>query len=289
MKNKKFIFIALALLSTSLASCADVSELYLNAAYSTGVFANNYYTTWDTRLENRETVQSFEVSGDKLRLRKYDSLKEEHNYKSEDMMYNGKKLSFPGSADSFGLKDDPNSGYNTCLGYNKKLTNIDTSFSYGVISKVFDGRTTCHGHSSRARLQLQENVGFGYVFPKELNSYKYVALSLVGGADLPGGTKGFDVSINLTVSFYKYDYNNNKFNSYDFHLNNITLETMKGTNNVYLYGFYFDDFLPANELKRCKAMSVNYSINECETLDNNPDNNFGALLYEVLLPDSTWN
>lgn len=288
MKMNKITFIALALTTLSLASCADVSELYKSDAYSTEVFVDNYYTTWDNRLENSKSVKSFDVTGEKLRLRKYDGAGTSHNYKSEDMTFNDNTLAYPGGADSFGSKEDPKSGYNTTLGYNKKLTNIDSCFSYGVISKVFDGRTSCHGHSSRARLQLKENVGFGYVFPKELNSYKYIGLSLVGGADLPS-MRGFDVSINLTVSFYKYNYQAKVFESYDFHLNNILLETMSGTNNVYLYGFYFDDFLEANELKRANAISVNYTINANEVLDANPDNNFGALLYEIILPDSTWN
>ena len=289
-KMNKLGIALLSLFTISLASCADVSELYLNAAYSTSIFADNYYTTWDDRLANREQEKSFVVEGDKLRLRTYDGAQNKSdNYKLEDMMFNGKKLDYPGYADSLGSVDDPNSGYNTALGYNKKLTSIDTSFSYGVISKIFDGRTTCHGHSSRARLQLKENVGFGYVFPKELNTYNYIGLSLVGGADLPGNTPGFNVTINLTISLYKYDYNSNMFKSYDFHLNNIDLETMKGTNSVYLYGFYFDDFLEPGELKRAKAISVNYEIVKSDTLDQNPDANFGALLYEMLLPDSTWN
>jgi hypothetical protein len=70
---------------------------------------------------------------------------------------------------------------------NKKLSLIDSSFSKGILSKLYNGQMRCDAWNSYAYLELDE-TGYGAYFPKELTSSKYFAMVVRGGSNTPDGT-----------------------------------------------------------------------------------------------------
>ena len=94
-------------------------------------------------------------------------------------------------------------------GRQNNLTKIDSSFNYGITSKLYDGRLDCGGYYQLSRVQLKRE-GFGTRLPEALDINKF-QMSVRGGStcETPLGRK-LDFDYFLTI------YTNNDYYEFAF-------------------------------------------------------------------------
>lgn len=293
--RKKIAFALLSTLAFVLTSCMnDVAELYEGHAYDTGVFAENYYSTWNDALKNSvapvaktyevTSANSFQVEEDAdfVQLRGPDGL--------PDGFRNGQ------SGDYYSyFADAPHEDAGVGYGPSNNLISIDSSFARGFLSRLYDGRVHCDGITyAQTRVQI-DGSGYGALFPKELMSYRYFALSLRGADETANLGTSFNIDINLT--FYVYNFDSSLYVPYLFQMKNFPIMTNSGGRTT-IIGFYFAGVMGAdvNLIRRASGMSITFSFAEeydGYTLDREDaaegKEHFALMLYEVLLPKSTWN
>jgi len=269
----------------------DVQELYDGHAYDTGDFMQNYYPVWNDGLaagrigEVAKTYQitttnGFQIESDddiENKLRPTDSKNTDGDY-----------YSFTSDTPH----DDAEYGY----GPSNNLIAIDEVFAKGFLSRLYDGRIHCDGVTyAQTRVQIDQG-GYGTLFEKELTSYRYFAISLKGADESERSYAG-GIDVNLDVTFYVYDYDDNLYIPYLFRFQNFAIMTNSGMRTTVL-GFYFDLIMGEDIalLRRASAMSVTFSLAaeyDDITIDRNDiasgKDHFSLMLYEILLPHSTWN
>ena len=128
MNKKPLIFLLAAF---TLAGCAKTNLLYGENAYNSPVFDENYYTEW-------EDIKSLDTKGSS-EIVYYESKTTPGFFcsaltDSKEKMYVGgveeKKYTWAGDKEKQ-------------FGYNNNLSKTEKQFSYGVTSKLFDGRVRC--------------------------------------------------------------------------------------------------------------------------------------------------
>lgn len=179
-------------------------------------------------------------------------------------------------------------------------TAINDFFKKGMFSKMTDGLLACDGSGPLVRMQINEQ-GFAKQFDYELIDYKVLTLSLRGGTNIPyheiSTPRIPTANINLTVSFYVEESVSNQARkvSFVFPIEDLRTDDNAQTNIIHLY---FADVMTAEQLaliKRANAMSVSYELVEHDLIKpdgiDNPlnDYEFAVMMYEIMLPYSTWN
>jgi hypothetical protein len=307
---KKNVFkLLLPLICLSLTSCmGDVSELYGQNAYDSSLFINNYYQDYSQKLLDGKYKEDKNFEVNKV-IKSYNELYVKLNGNYDD--FNSRKSSgeqlmwnYPGTIYS----DIAPQGVDTYFGATHSLAfgkNGNSAFARGYTSKLYDGRVSCSGGHALSRVQLSEK-GYGTVFPLELSSYRYITLALRSATDIEGGLGTYS-TIDLTVTFYVFDYTNHEYQRYNFLLNDLNLTTdnlevpgvatSEGGSQTQMISFLFSEVsgLENNALYRASAMSMSYTLKDNSLsipLTTNPKeegNHYAVMLYEVLLPLSTWN
>ncbi len=324
------------LICLSLISCADTSELYKGNAYIAVNFIDNRYSIWPDKLKNatiKETKNlvnvkedgstngcyfaGSDIAGDGVTCYGYNQLKARH---PEAVTVDGTKDGTPlywtipsgGMTLSNGTRiyagaDIINNGVGewadqsplvgVLYGQTKKLNLLNSAFSRGYLSKLYNGQIQCDAWSSYSLVELDRS-GYGTFFPVELHSASYFAFSCRGGSDTPGASGGRLSRFDINVTFYKLE--NEGYTGTTFALDNVPLETNISAEHTSLVGFYFDEvgYDPSGVV----GMSVTYSLKEdkslidgvyvCPTDDfDDPDATYhtGLIMLEVLFPDSEWN
>lgn len=325
--NKKSLCLLL-LLPFFLASCADTSELYPGDAYIGGSFINNHYSVWEDQLKKasiKETKSLVNVQEDGSTAGcyfagsdvngslcyGYNQLKARHPEavsKDGSELYwtipKGMTLSdgtfITTGADimpsGVGEWADQSPLVGVLYGQTKKMSLINSSFSRGYLSKLYNGQIQCDAWSSYSLVELDQS-GYGAFFPAELHSASYFAFSARGGSDTPEGS-GRLSRFNINVTFYKFE--NEGYIGTTFALEDVPLETNISAEHTSLVGFYFDEvgYNPSGVV----GMSVTYSLKEdkasiggetiCPTADFSDPNakyHTALMMLEVFFPDSEWN
>jgi hypothetical protein len=321
IKNKKMLWIAVPFFALSVASCADTDELYRGDRYIGNDFMNNHYSIFDDSLKAVTTAKaSYQVPKDKRfegsgktdnpsgsGMAGHAQFVEKHaadatvNGEVLPWLYNGSDIANFGLTNAGELAD--NSLYEQHqFTQNKKLSLIDSSFSKGILSKLYNGQMRCDAWNSYAYLELDE-TGYGAYFPKELTSSKYFAMVVRGGSNTPDGT-GRLSSFDIIVNFYKHPYGE-AIQKYAFTMPGVTLETNISAEYTILLGFYWSDIDPAFDPKGIVGMSVTYSIPTdgdfigdataraqyptYSNMEETHDYYLALMLYEIMFPDSTWS
>jgi len=324
--NKKKLIILLPFLAMSLASCTDTDELYRGDQYIGGgeSFADNRYNVWYSPLQDDlGLVTDFDVpsskrfsgSGDDSNpsgygLNGYGDLANKHPEAIQYTDSNGYTAPLPWLYNGMdkmpsgvGQWTDNTPLVGEVYGQTKKMSLIDSTFSKGILSKLYNGQIRCDGWNSYAYLQLDQH-GYGALFPKELNTADYFAMVIRGGSNTDASVGGRLSSFDLQVNFYKFPYSSQKYDKYTFNLSSVILETNISAENTSLVGFYFKDF--DFDPKGIVGMSVNYSIKDdseakgyvngvlesvttSSDMDQPADYYLCLMLYEVFFPDSSWN
>ena len=284
-------YLTLLMLAPLLASCSKTSELYADYAYNSPNFMKNYF------------VEKNEV--DKLEI----------NETTSFTLIDGIGYSSKNSLDGI-RKEDNEEGYawsnpldySSEYGRNNNLTKLDNSFAYGYLSKLYDGRVRCEGKFQLSRVQL-DKYGYATYFPKKLEDYKFFSFSLRGATDYdntstdPSPLKG-NVVVDIHLNFYKHIVNSSAYDVVTFNLNNVIIPCDNGgdTNLVTIY--LADDIMIDGQLNRIYnyggniltdtvAMSMSYELKTTrpDLSDDSSvesDHHFAVMLYEVMLPKSTW-
>lgn len=326
MNKKNTLFALLGCLL--LTSCADTAELYEGDAYVSQVFTENCYSVWskglkEARIEKKKTLSNLNEDGTHEGCyfagsdprgdlcSGYGQLASRH----PEAVNNGERTLYwtipsggvrlndgtfvPGGLDiinnGVGVWTDQSGLEEILYGQNKKLTRYNPAFSRGYLSKLYNGQIQCDAWSSYSLVELDKR-GYGTLFPAELHSAPYFAMSCRGGSDTPSG-HGRLSRFQINVTFYKMQ--NDGYVGTTFALDQVPLETNISAEDTSLVGFYFDEvgYDPSGVL----GMSVTFSIQEDEVeIDGtsyHPSNDFteespyytGLMMLEVLFPDSEWN
>ena len=304
--NKRFKLLSLIIPSIVLSSCGyGLREYYKGDAYVSGDFQKDYYDVWDSKIDKRSgksaiiSTETHELNADQdYVFTEYDDpnfrLVDSSSFK--DLTYEDDY--FPNDEDKY-----LDVGY----GPTKKMSRLDKSFRYGILSKLFDGQMFCHGRFQYARVQIKES-GFGKLFSKETDLNSYFAINFKASYDYtkydvadysPWGAtnipNGLLTGVNLKISFYCKSNNGYIQKTFTYPVSNIM------TNGIESPGIYtFFGFRTANyDLSRVAGFSVEFDFDR-DDINANPmrdlkDKNgnpyqldYSLMLYEVFMPNTTW-
>lgn len=280
---KRFLYkLSLLLMVGGLTACGySLDELYDGDSYNSVNFADNYYTRWDSDIAYKETKNkitnpdvetiNLDTSLDSVFTKFSDDNFSDVEPNYADYVYN----------DDYSESPDGNGLYP--YGPNNNLNDIDDSFRYGFISRLFDGELFCDGNFEKARVQLNKD-GFGRTFNKELYSASYFAMSFKTsiefrrvaqnneGEDVNidvarwwlgnGGTLAHTCNIDLTINFYLKNENGYERVPVYYEIDDVKCnysdDTMK-TNYVF---FGFKIGASVETLSRCAGISIEYSYED---------------------------
>ena len=317
--NKKLLLLPMLLVALPLVACADTDQLYPDGAYYTNSFVKNAYEVYEGKtkeakanlapkvLNNEEngywngTGELTDINGSPAKAYGFAQAKSWHpNYFKEG----GKDL-YWGYADGYsditretgiGMWADQSSLYGTIYSQTKKLARNNPAFSKGVLSKLYNGQIKCNAWSYFSMVLLSKE-GYGTLFPKELSSAEYFAMSLRAGSDVDQeGPHGRLVSMDIGVTFYKLN-QDNSLKAEGVKLSSVYLNCNYSSEVTSLVGFTFAD--AGISPKGIVGMSVDYTLVDdgafevgTEVTDNFKDEakgHVGLCMLEVLFPDSNWN
>ena len=269
--NKKSPLLLLAVIA--LTGCAKTNLLYDEFAYNFTEFDKNYYTEW-------EDIKSLEVVN------------------STNMLYSNLYSSDGDDVVIGGVKDEKYTWGGTKenqFGYNNNLAKIEKKFSYGITSKLFDGRVRCEQLYQKSRVQLDKS-GFAMYFPKSLVSAKYLGFACRGGTDFPAGEEFAhnDLKVTFIWSFYLHR-DDGKYDMIVYNLQDVSIPVDNGGNTAFVN---FTPYVGNNfdELYGAVAMSFEWCSNDSRLLERELTDDYtqkekhhlALMLYEVFIGDSIW-
>ena len=262
----------LLLVVVALSGCAKTKLLYGQFAYNYPEFDKNYYTEW-------EDIKDLSISSSSLVSKTPHYSADEGEVTIGDRKIEGYTWG--------GVKEEQ-------FGYNNNLSKIEKKFSYGITSKLFDGRVRCEGLYQKSRVQLDKS-GFAMYFPKSLVSAKYLGFACRGGTSLPAGQEFShdDLNVDFTWSFYIH-LDDGTYNKVIYTLDDVKIPVDNGGNTSFVnfIPYLGDNF---DELVGAVAMSFEWTCDDPRvearglTDDYTKEKDHWALmLYEVFIGDSTW-
>lgn len=271
--NKKIISLLSLVSVFALVGCAKTNPRYLYGenAYNSPIFDENYYTDWDGI---KELLLEGQSNGAYSKLFFSDDSVVIGGIKQEGYTWGG-------------LKEEQ-------FGYNNNLAKIEKKFSYGITSKLFDGRVRCERLYQKSRVQLDKS-GFAMFFPKSLVGVKYLGLACRGGTDYSAGQEFShdDLLVNFSWSFYIH-LENGKYNKVTYKLSNVKIPVDNSGNTAFIsfVPYLGDNF---DELYGAVAMSLEWHcVDDRMPADLTDDytqkekHHLSLMLYEVFIGDSTW-
>lgn len=303
MKNRNKL-IAFIMLNFLLCSCDKTNELYGNKPYDTGTFDGNYYLE-QNNVDNIKIGNVIEKDASSVTYISNPSFGEKLTgiIPSDQQIVtkddNGEEI----TTNLEWNNDVPHDDYGVGYGPTKNLISIDNSFAYGFLSRLYDGRVRCDGYYAESRVQINK-TGYGTFFPKVLQNATYFGIALRGQTSC----EGFDNSIadvDVNIKFYKHNTLKEEHDVIDIKCSNVLIPTnTHGATSFML--FYFIDVLGLNYLDYINgvvAMSMSFKLNEIkgndadkltygnpvDDKDNITNPHFALMLYEVMIPDSSWN
>lgn len=166
------------------------------------------------------------------------------------------------------------------------LSAIDSSFKYGYLSKLYDGRLRCDGYYQLSRVQLNK-TGYATFFPKQLKETVSFGIAIRGGStcQIPLSTH---LKFDIHISFYIHLSNNEKYNKVTYNFVDVPVTTDNGGSTEILSFFNY------GEIDGAVAMSMSFELKEptrdkiTDDMNDKEKDHVAIMLYEILLPDSTW-
>lgn len=169
-------------------------------------------------------------------------------------------------------------------GEENKLVSNNNSFAYGYLSKLYDGRISCGGLYQKSRVQLNK-TGYATFFPKQLKEATSFSMALRGGTTCETPLKSY-LNVDFELSFYIHITNSDSYDKVIYHLNDVsTITDYGGDTCVYT--------IPLTEsIRDAVAMSLTYKLKDTSVVTDDyldeEKEHFAIMLYEILLPGSTW-
>lgn len=293
MKKKLSVLVLVA--STGLLTACGYAykDAYKGEAYTSTNYLENYYDVWDSRID--EQNENNKIT-DKTERKVGDADNLFLSYNSDNF------LNVEPQRDA--LKFDASADESENYGMQRKLSARDSSFKYGIVSKLFDGHCFCEHRFERARIQVKASnqdipnynyrSGFGYMFPKECVKASYVAMSFRCATD-PQHPDSNNVSnsksdISIKLSFYLDNRNGFSKNTYVIDLPDATTNN-GGTYNNNGYSFVGFELGKTISIENCAGFSIEYSLNGVYKNETQVDQDraHSLMLYEFVLANSTWH
>lgn len=271
MKKIKYI---VPLLAIVLVGCRKTDEAFEAGRYNSSKFDENYYVNeeWETISHDESQFKIGEIK----------------------QIVNPMKFSIgiPNNGSSYGFEV-------------KNLIEEEDKFSYGYLSKLYDGRLRCDGLTTRSRVQLNK-TGYGTFFPKEYRGSESFAFALRGATTIPFPDNDHDatrksytnIRIDATFKFYIRQEGTNVYDEVDFVFNDLKISSDNHGSTTYVEVIFDDEIREA--LYGADAMSFEYNLSDLsqyngyEITDDytsdleNAKYHFAIMLYEILLPGSVW-
>ena len=284
---KRFLYKgALLMMVFGLTACGySLDELYDRASFNSVNFSDNYYTRWDQDISYKESKNK--ITNPEAETIYLDKTKDhvftkfgEDNFRIVEGKYNN----YVYEED---LSEVENEQGKLPYGPNNDLNDIDNSFRYGFMSRLFDGQLFCNGLYERARVQINSE-GFGRTFSKELSEKDspttYFALSFktsiefrrvveVDGQEvnidiakwLYGNSTGslvHNTDIALTINFYLKNENGYERVPVYYEIDDVPCNQSDNysRSNYYLFGFEIGNSVPS--LDRCAGISIEYAYTD---------------------------
>ena len=270
--NKRIPLLLLA--GITLASCAKTNLLYDLNAYNYPEFDKNYYTEW-------EDIKDLNTNSPII----FNNPASLHYSDDNTIVIGGKTIE---NYKWNGVKEEQ-------FGYNNNLSKIEKKFSYGITSKLFDGRVRCEGLYQKSRVQL-DKTGFAMYFPKSLVSAKYLGFACRGGTDFPSGEEFShnDLLVNFVWSFYIHR-DDGQYDKIQYKLDNVQIPVDNGGNTTFVN---FTPFVGEtfDELSGAVAMSFEWNCEDprlaprdlTDDYTQKEKHHLALMLYEVFIGESTW-
>jgi len=265
----------------------SLNELYYGDSYNSPNFADNYYKVWDDDINYKGSKNKITNSNPETIV-----LDKATDYVFTKFGEDNFNLVEPRHDDYVYINDFTEEITGEDLypyGPNNNLSDINDSFRYGYMSKLFDGQLFCDGDYEKARVQI-DTSGFGRTFSKELYSSTYFAISFktsieyrrivdVDGQDVEidiskwwnGSNVGslvHDCGINLTINFYLKNAHGYERVPVSYEIADIPSngsEDPLTRANYILFGFEIGHSVPS--LDRCAGISIEYTYTDAY-LDN---------------------
>ena len=259
--KKRYLF--LSLIAMVLVGCRKTDESFEAGRYNSSDFDKNYYVEWN--------------DVDKVEIGKVSAI--------HDPFY--ESIGIPNNGSDYGFEV-------------RNLIKEEDKFSYGYLSKLYDGRLRCDGLTTRSRVQLNK-TGYATFFPKEYRGSNSFAFALRGATTINYESEEArirSVKINATFKFYIRQEGTNVYDRVDLIFENLKISSDNHGSTTYVE-VPFDQGL-VDQLYGADAMSfefelkdktqyAGYDITDDYTTDLNKEKeHFSVMLYEVLLPGSVW-
>lgn len=268
----------LLLAVVALAGCSKTNELYGGSEYNSPNFEENYYTKWDgIDTLSISTNPVYKVNPNVIT----DGVVNLKNDLTGDN-YNPEGLRFF-DADEYEF------------GYHFNLSQTEEKFSYGILSKLFDGRVRCDQLYQKSRVQLDKS-GFAMYFPKVLAETKWLGFAARGGSDFGQGEEFTQKKIlmNFDWSFYVPTEVEDQYAQVTYQMKDVPVFTDNGgLTSLITFMPRTDAF---HEIEGAIGMSLTWSSNDpyLDTRDVVDDykikekHHLALMLYEVFIGESTW-
>ena len=325
MRKNKWIALLISVLT--LTGCKAVTETFEKGAFHTQDFSENYYTNIPERYltsNYEETV--YEIS-DRININQPLDNAFDNAIRNDLVNQNlslEEAIKLYGSAETKAIKKEDfrneieymeaifnslssaqndkaswiNYAANNNLVKGKYSKAIQESFKRGIFSKLTDGIIKCDGTGPKVRMQISEQ-GMGQTFEHELISYNRFVLSARGGTSVDYGSYGkarvTKAKVKINISFF---IEKSTTNSASKHTVTFIVPEMHSDNEAILFtsiiSFDLREVLGAETLKRVNGLMISYELLEHEflkpggVLDTSLDEEFALMLYEVMLPYSSW-
>lgn len=284
--KRRYLIAPFAILSSILlTSCSlALDEVYRSDEYNSVIFSENYYTIWDSRIDENNSKNKIKEIKNHTLDETSDLVFETFYENNDGKTYSKNLLLASGNDISKYVYSDYDTGQGIPVGEGLKLSKQDDSFKYGVLSKLYDGQIFCEGGFELVRVQIKES-GFGQVFDKQGRDLEYFALNFKSANDFKQEVKpnSHTTVIDLKISFYEKD--DDRYNKYTFTHN---MEVSSNSGETYnFFGFKIPSYV-----KNIQGYSVEYDIIEDEYAKNEDPSKVlehSLLLYETFLPGATWH
>lgn len=314
MRKSKLITISI-FSCLALSSCGlELREVYQGNAYNSPIFEENFYRVWDERIDSSkpnnkiksETVIELDETQDYVFTsfyKGYERVQRDDPYADIDtgvtklepsinLLRNDRNINnyrYVPSYFGFDVNYLEELNAKALYGDSFKLSSYDSSFKNGYLSKLYDGKMFCLGRHQLARVQIDEG-GFGTLFNKQSDdlSNSYFAVNFKASNDFTqkdNPTERHFSDIKIKVSFYCRD--DDKYNkvTYTYPLYNVpsNFSDIKLYDTYTFFGFKID----TSVVKNLQGYSIEYELLK-DDLTTLKGLDHSLMLYEVLLPYSTW-
>jgi hypothetical protein len=305
MKRNKILPLLLALSALTLSGCKeDAQEVYDANAYDTGDFVQNYYTGKHDISVTTPSVSEKTLANDDF----YCGF-QENDFNQGGYTHKGVKTMVPEL-----MKDDQGNALTSTLDWTPAnlandedfvgkafgrtlcLAKIDSAFTTGILSKLYNGQMYCDLWYAKARVQIDKD-GYDAFFPKRVKSADQFLFSVRGATDLASGVTDRIITVDMKASFF-FDKGDGSYQQLDFLLPKVGMTCDAGGESTSFVGFSLGKLLP-NGYSVSKIVGMGLSFSNLAdsadgdklsiTADDGAANHFALMLYEVMLPHSTWD